>query len=89
MHWGGSVLSIAGTVNAETSVSTSISKLQLKEEVNLISNGDFVEGNKYWLTTNGMPPYAGKGYLIGDNGLIVISDNFEVKLNTSYKLVFD
>ncbi|AFU17027.1 hypothetical protein MC28_C079 (plasmid) [Bacillus thuringiensis MC28] len=86
---GVSILSIAGTVNAETSVSTPSSKLQLKEEVNLIKNGNFDEGNKYWSTTNGFPPYAGNGYLIGDNSFIVISDNFEVKPNTSYKLEFD
>lgn len=59
------------------------------KQINLIRNGNFDEGSKYWSTTNGIPPYLGNGYLMGNHNLVVISDSFEVKPNTKYKLEFD
>ncbi|MGD6836564.1 hypothetical protein ACQCVL_08300 [Bacillus thuringiensis] len=60
-----------------------------QNQKNLIQNGNFAEGNWNWSTIEGALPYIEHGYLIGNQNRNVVSDLFEVKPNTRYKLEFD
>ncbi|WP_190325338.1 hypothetical protein [Bacillus cereus] len=60
-----------------------------QHQTNLIQNGNFAEGNLNWSTIEGALPYVEHGYLIGNYNRNVVSDLFEVKPNTRYKLEFD
>ncbi|QOT00367.1 Iota toxin protein Ib [Brevibacterium sp. JNUCC-42] len=58
-----------------------------KPDGNLIKNGDFSEGNNFWnLDIVPVPGKIENGYFIGYG---IMSDSFNVKPNTKYKLAFD